>query len=163
VKRKLVLYTGYFRFPEGDAAAARVLGIGKALRAAGYSIIFAGAEERPRAEDRQADGRHVYDGFDYVSLGEWSQRSRDPWSRLSGYLTSGSRTAAWLRERVRNDVAAVIVYNGLTGIGMRVQPILRQAGIPLIMDLTEWHDARHYPGGRFGLHRWDVSAAMRVR
>ena len=162
MKRRLIVYTGYFHFPDGDVAATRVLGIGKALRDAGYSVLFAGAEEHGRPDDVQADGSYAYEGFPYVSLGEWRKRSRDPWSRLIGYLSSGSRAAAWLEDYQLSDVAAVIVYNGLTAFGLRIQPILRQAGIPLVMDLTEWHDARHYPGGRFGLHRWDVSAAMRV-
>ena len=162
MKKRLILYTGYFHFPEGDVAATRVLGIGKALRAAGYDVVFAGAEEHSRDEDRTSEGTFRYAGFTYTSLGEWQRDKRTLWSRLIRYLSSGQRVAQWLRQFDLDQVAAVIVYNGLTAVGLRVQRVLREAKVPLVMDVTEWHDARHYPGGRFGLHRWDVSAAMRL-
>jgi len=48
-----IIYTGAFKFPDGAAAAARVLGVGKALREIGYEVEFAGWEKEEREEDRQ--------------------------------------------------------------------------------------------------------------
>ena len=44
MQRSIVLYVGAFGFPTRDAGAARVLGIGKALRSLGYEVVFGGGE-----------------------------------------------------------------------------------------------------------------------
>ncbi len=60
-----VYYVGAFSFPEGDAAAARVLNIGKALRETGFEVIYGGWEKEARLEDKDTDGNSYYQGFRY--------------------------------------------------------------------------------------------------
>ncbi len=156
-----MIYVGGFRMPEGDAAAARVLGIGKALRAAGYRVTFGGGEGSGRPQDLNPDGSYSFQGFSYVSLGEIRSRQLVPVARLRNYLATGSRTRQWLRTLDVAQVGAVLIYNPVAGYHFRVASWCREHGIPVIVDCTEWHDPASYPGGRFGLHRWDVEWTMR--
>lgn len=156
-----VIYVGAFRMPEGDAAAARVLGIGKALRDGGYCVTFGGGEESGRPQDRQPDGSYRYQEFPYISLGEIRSRPLPPLSRLWNYLATGSSTLRWLATLDPAQVSAVMMYNPLAGYHERVGSWCRRHKIALIVDCTEWHDPTSYPGGRFGLHRWDVEWTMR--
>lgn len=147
--------------PDGDAAAARVLGIGKALRDAGYPVTFGGGEESGRPEDRNPGGSYSFQGFPYVSLGEIRSRPLPPVARLRNYLATGSSTRQWLTTLDAAQVSAVVMYNPVAGYHLRVARWCRGHGIPVTVDCTEWHDASSYPGGRFGLHRWDVEWTMR--
>lgn len=161
VIRSQVIYTGGFRFPEGDAAAARVLGIGKALRDANYEVRFAGGEEGGRPEDCQADGSYSYQGFRYFSTGEIRTQPASLWERLLHYTSMGEKTLTHLGSLNPATIRAVIMYQPLTASLLRVERFCRVNGVAVVVDATEWHDPGHYPGGRFGLHRWDVDLSMR--
>ena len=65
-----VVYVGSFRIPNFDAAAARVLNIARALRAAGHSVRFISWGGTERAEDLCEEGGYKYDGFPYVITDE---------------------------------------------------------------------------------------------
>lgn len=156
-----ILYVGGFRFPEGDAAAARVLGIAKALRCAGYSVRFCSGGRSARDSDRTSDGAYEYDGFPYVPVGELEGGRRSPVARLTRYLATGADTLRYLLSRGAADPAAIVVYNPGAAYHFRLGRYCRQRRIPLIVDCTEWYDPCHYPGGRLGLHRWDTELSMR--
>ncbi|HEY3282049.1 MAG TPA: glycosyltransferase family 4 protein [Armatimonadota bacterium] len=159
--RRRILYLGRFHFPEGDAAAARVVGLGKALREAGYAVAYAGHQPESREEDRQPDGSYRYQGFGYVSLSETRTKKLSPARRLLRYLDYGRGAAEWLAQQDLSDVAAVLLYNGLSGYYLRLGPICRRAGVPLVSDCTEWYDPSQCVGGPLGIGRWDVELTMR--
>lgn len=159
--RSHIIYIGDFRFPEGDAAAARVLGIGKALRDIGYVVSFAGGEVEGRSEDRQSGCHYTYQGFTYFSTGGIRRNPASPVRRLLHYLSMGERALKYLHEIDIAKVSAVVLYNPFAGYHTRIVPFCRANSIAVVVDCTEWHDPRHYPGGRFGLHRWDVELSMR--
>jgi glycosyltransferase involved in cell wall biosynthesis len=157
-----VIYTGAFRFPEGDAAAARVLGIGKALRESGLKVVFAGWEEHERREDLQEDGTHSYQGFPYVSQADLRFKELGLGGRLTRYVLSGGNTLRWLRAINCKEVKAIIAYHGTSTFLHRLNIICRRNGIKLILDCTEWYDARALPGGRFGIVGLDNLIRMRL-
>lgn len=159
---KQIIYTGEFRFPNGDAGAARVLGIGKALRKAGYDVVFAGWEDRERSEDFQSDGGHAYQEFRYWSQGDLRCTQLSPLKRLFRYIMAGSNTLRWLRSIDLSDVKAIIAYHGGSLFLFRLNSFCKKNGIKLIVDCTEWYDARHLVGGRFGLVSLDNEIRMRL-
>ncbi len=159
--RNVVLYVGSFRFPEGDAAAARVLGIGKTLRDLGYEVIFGGGEPRGRTEDQGSDGTYEYQGFRYHSTGDLRSICLTPVQRLLNFLDYGGRTLQWLDSMPTDRVAAVVVYNGASLFVHRLRKWCREKRIHLIVDCTEWYDPAHLVGGQFGLVRWDNEMRMR--
>ena len=55
-----IIYTGAFRFPNGDAAAPRVLNNAKLLRELGYKVIFVSWGGPPRKEDKDENGFYRY-------------------------------------------------------------------------------------------------------
>jgi glycosyltransferase involved in cell wall biosynthesis len=157
-----IIYTGAFRFPEGDAAAARVLGIGKALRAAGHEVVFAGWEEREREQDRQSDGRFIYHGFSYESQADLRHQQVSPIRRLIRYVFAGGNTLKWLHSKYLNDITAIIAYHGGSLFLLRLATFCRLRRIKLIVDCTEWYDPSHLVGGRFGLVRLDDEIRIRL-
>lgn len=160
---KKIIYTGAFRFPDGDAAAARVLGVGKALRAAGYEVVFAGWEEHEREQDRRPDGRYVYEDFEYSSQADLRSKTLSPLKRLLGYLFAGENTLKWLGSADLEGVEAVIAYHGRSIFLSRLASFCKARNIKLITDCTEWYDAAHLVGGRFGLVRADEELRMRYQ
>ncbi len=157
-----VFYVGGFRFPDGDAAAARVLGIGKALRAAGYDVTFAGWEQHPREGDKTVAGSYAFDGFPYVSQNEFRQSNLAPVARLIRYMSSGSTTLRWLQAQGLHPGDVVVAYGGHSVFVSRLSSLCRARGVHLICDCTEWYEPSHLVGGKWGLVRWDEEFRMRV-
>jgi len=156
-----IIYTGSFLFPDGDAAAARVLGIGKALRDAGYEVVFAGWEKCERKQDKQPNGSFVYEGFSYISQADIRYKQLSPVHRLTHYVLSGNNTIRWLTAMDTTGVSAIIAYHGGSLFLLRLASFCKARGIKLIVDCTEWYDPRHF-GWRFGLVRLDNEIRMRL-
>ncbi|CAN7218174.1 glycosyltransferase [Variovorax paradoxus] len=161
--RQQVVIMGTFRFPEGDAAAARVLGIGKTLRQSGYEVHFAGWEENGRSEDRCDEGKFSYQGFYYSSQNQFRLKRLNPISRLLKYLTMGVGAIGWLRRYSdENKIDAVISYHG----GVIYLSLLKffcwKRNIKLIADCTEWYDPDSLPGGKWGIAAMESELRMRL-
>jgi glycosyltransferase involved in cell wall biosynthesis len=159
--RKQIVIVGAFRFPNGDAAAARVLGIGKSLRQAGYAVSFAGWEQTERPEDDDGNGEFRYEGFQYHSQNEFRTGHLSPFQRLIRYLLAGSSSLRWLKSTRTKDLQAVVVYHGGALFLLRLAVFCKLNGIRLIADCTEWYDADGLVGGRFGVVHLDNEFRMR--
>jgi glycosyltransferase involved in cell wall biosynthesis len=146
-----IIYTGSFRFPDGDAAAARVLGIGKALRAAGHDVIFAGWEEQGRSQDLKMEEGYVYQGFPYIPQGDLPVSSVSPLRRLLRFVRYGQNTLRWLGSQDLQSVNVVIAYHGGSWFVSRLMSLCKCHNIRLIVDCTEWYAPHNLPGGRFGI------------
>lgn len=135
-----ILYVGGFLFPNGNAAAARVLGIGKALREAGHEVLFAGGEDKERREDLCEDGVYRYQGFPYVSLGVVGPvKPRSFRQRAVRFLRYGRSTRAYLKLlHPRPDV--VVTYHGLPHSFALLRRCCARRNISLVFDCTEWAD-----------------------
>lgn len=156
-----IIYVGSFYFPDKEAGAYRVLGIGKAMREAGFSSLFLGTERRGRTEDLQPDGRFVYQDFPYVSernLGN-TRFSRCKRAWLTHF--SGNTTMERLRSLDLTRTHAIIAYNAFAGLLWRLGRFCRKKRIALIADCSEWYDPRQRIGGRFSPLRWDTELRMR--
>lgn len=159
--RNSILILGAFRFPNGDAAAARVLGVGKALRQAGYEVAFAGWEQSGRPEDVDGNGVCSYEGFSYCSQDEFRTGQLSPLRRLLRYLLAGSNTLKCLKSTRTENVRAIIAYHGGSLFLLRLALFCRLRGIKLIADCTEWYDPEGLVGGRFGIAHLDNEFRMR--
>lgn len=160
--RKRIIITGAFRFPDGDAAAARVLGIGKSLRDAGFIVEFAGWETAEREQDRAPDGDCFFQGFRYVSSAEFRDQPLPAWRRLAHYWGTGRRTLSWLRGEDLSGVHAIIAYHGTSRFLLGLRRLCRRHDIALLFDCTEWYESAHMVGGRFGPVALDHALRMRL-
>lgn len=158
---KKIIYTGAFRFPDKDAAAARVLSIGKILRQLSYEVIFAGWEEKEREADVVSGNTCSYQGFGYVSMNEFKEeRNRNFIQKAFHYLNRGQKTLDWLAARNTEEIFAVIAYNSNSFFLKKLRKFCEKNRILLILDVTEWYDASHLPMGPFGIPALDNRLRM---
>lgn len=136
-----ILITGGFLFPN-DAAALRALGFGKALRAAGHDIFFAGFEEPTRPDD---DVCH-YQDFPYKSLGGVRSKSRSLVGRLKHYWTNGSQVLDFLKSETSPDFDLAIALGGSAQFLGKLHRYCRKAQIRLVCDWCEWLNVFQYEG-----------------
>lgn len=130
------VYIGAFRFPVGDAAAARVLNVARALRLAGHKVSFISWGGEQRECDCCMDGKYRIDGFEYIVTNEL-----DPTgsliNKVRGKITRGKKTKQLLYENL-GKYDAIITYNGnLSGWLLR---FAKRNKLKLICDFTEWYE-----------------------
>ena len=121
---------------------------------------MAGGEEHGRPEDRMGNGEFTFQGFPYWSLGHLS-RGSDATQRLLQYLRGGFSASRWLSAQRRSGIDAILAYEPTSPMLLSLSRFARANRIPLILDLAEWHDGSHLPGGRFGLRSADGALRMR--
>jgi glycosyltransferase involved in cell wall biosynthesis len=161
VQRPLIIYTGSFRFPTGDAAAARVLGIGKSLRELGYEVVFGGGEAEGRVEDRVEPAGYCYQGFAYVPQGGLERKHSNPFRRLAHMVTTTKNTLRWIEGYRSRGIAAIMAYGPSALLQTHLARFTRRHGIPSILDLTEWRTGSTLPGGTFGPRNLESEFCMR--
>ncbi len=156
-----IAYTGIFRFPTGDAGAARVLGIAQALRYAGQEVVFFGLEKQARIEDRQEEGSYQYQGFTYVPP---SVKGNSQLARLQRLW--GQSTGSLMLNRIKNwglsRFDAVIAYQASSPLLFQLKKLCQDHGVACLCDVVEWYDPNHALGGALGPFRWDSELRMRV-
>lgn len=152
---KRALYTGAFRFPQGDAAAFRVHAVAGLLEEAGLEVSFAGWERPEPGQDA-----YTYQGHDCHPQGEFRERELGLPSRLLGFLLRGGKTLRWLSRQSRFDI--VIAYNPPALFALRLLLAGRARGFRVVLDSTEWYEGEHLPGGRFGPAAIENFVRMRV-
>lgn len=131
-----VVYVGSFRIPNFDAAAARVLNIARALRAAGHSVRFISWGGTERAEDLCEEGGYKYDGFPYVITDEIDFKG-GALGKIRGWIIQGSKTKAILKEQL-GKYNVIITYN--CSLVKWLIPFCKKNNIRLITDITEWYE-----------------------
>ncbi len=142
-----IIYTGPFRFPNGDAAATRVLHNGKLLQSIGHSVFFAGWESSE--ENKGSIGEEkCFQGFFYKSMSEFRQGKTSILKRLFGFIKQGMKTFSWIKNQ--KEIDAIILYNPPILFFHLVKRYAKKQGLILILDITEWYDGSHLPGGLFG-------------
>lgn len=146
-----VLYTGAFRFPDGDAAAVRVYTVAKLFEACGATVSFAGWEgEAPRT--------YTFEGHTCHSQAEFRTAPKNIVARLLGFFLRGKNTLRWIMKR-RYD--GVVLYNPPALFALAMLLLSRVRGFKVVLDATEWYESDHLPGGRFGVAAWENYVRMR--
>lgn len=156
--RPWVAYVGPFQYPQGGAAARRVLGMAESLSLAGYDVVVAsGAGESGR------DGATLVaqsEGVSYCLLGE---RVAEHWPRplrRFRYAWMGARTVEWLASQP-TPPAAVILYSGYTPYLQRLLPWCRDNDVRLLFDAVEWYEPEHRWQYLASPYQWNIEWAMR--
>lgn len=150
-----IVYVGAFRFPDKDAAAKRVLGVGYVLREVGFQVVYAGGESGEI-------GKQTTNGFDYYSQNELDRASVGVVQKITNFFDAGKNTVKWLSEyQKQNKIDKIIVYNSSNVFVSRISKFCKQNNIELIPDITEWYESSHLPGGKYGLVAWDNFLKMK--
>ncbi|MCC6126717.1 MAG: glycosyltransferase family 4 protein [Pirellulales bacterium] len=152
----------YFRFAEGGAPTARVVGYAKALRDAGYEVVFLSAEKNGRPEHLGPDGNYYYRGFPYYLTDEIGDGSLSFAGKLIRYLQAGRRTADWFRARGTDGFRAFISAGGYSGYYARLKSFLERRGVAYISDCIDWFGWRQMGGADGLLQSMNVELTMRI-
>ncbi|MCU4550033.1 glycosyltransferase [Acinetobacter pittii] len=147
-------YTGAFRFPNKDAAAARVIGNAKVLRKLGYEVIFLGWEE-------SAVNKVIYEGFTGFPQNEFSSEKRGILRRLFDFIILGNKTLSYIKKNAKPG-DSIIAYHGGTWFLLQLWLYCKVKNIHLYFDCTEWYDYNHLVGGLFGPVNLDFQIRMRL-
>lgn len=140
-----IAYVGPFSFPASHANSLRVSGVARALALSGSEILIGAADyEAPVWATEQS-----FDGISVYPLGEFPQADWPRWRRVLRGMDAGERTAQWLVSlNPRPD--AILVYGTPFGYLRRLLPLARKMRVPLLLDVVEWYDPSHIPGGKYG-------------
>lgn len=131
-----ILYIGSFRLPNFDAAAARVLNVGKSLRQADHQVSYISWGGKQQKDNCDDNGIYRVDGFTYVVTGELDFKGSFA-SRVKQKLCQGRKTENLLRDRL-GQYDVIITYN--CSLVRWLVPFCRKNRIYLISDVTEWYD-----------------------
>ncbi|WP_337042023.1 glycosyltransferase [Emticicia sp. 17c] len=148
---KKIAYVGDFRFPKGAASSIRVLGIGRILADCGYDVSFHGVVSDIE-QSGQASG--MFENFYYSNL---VLKSGDIMATLYDLVSGGFRSIK-LFESLKPDY--IILGGGYSRYLIPLLRYTRKHNIRLIVDIWEWYDYSHLPGGKFGPLALDTHLAL---
>lgn len=154
--RPWVVYVGPFAFPDGGAAARRILGNAQSLVAAGYQVLILSGQTA--ADDAV---RPFADGIFLASTSERDGEHLPNLLRLGRYVGMGAKSRRWLEAfGARPD--AVILYSGYTPYILQLKAWCRRRRTPLIFDAVEWYTAASPIRFMASPYLWQTEVAMRV-
>lgn len=130
-----ILYVGAFRLPHYDAAAARVLTIGRALAASGNQIEYLSWGGKYDNDDYIPNKGYIRFGMKYTITGELNDSSIA--TKIKNKLFRGDKTLELIRQK-QPDV--IITYNTPYRFNKKLINLTRDWGIKLVADITEWYD-----------------------
>lgn len=130
IGKKRILYIGGFQLPDKNAAAHRVLGIGKSLRDIGYIVEFLDVSDD--IEDNNLSAEWSCQGFSVYS----QRHSRNNRQRIQ-YTCKPLHVEEVLDKH--NDWNAVIAYNYPALALLKLKKICHKRGIRIFSDCTEWY------------------------
>jgi glycosyltransferase involved in cell wall biosynthesis len=135
-----IVYTGLFAYPDSSANSLRVDGVVRILENLGHNVtICPGLVSGTKKIGREQSVEVVNE---YKS-GFFSQLSS-----IRGMFV-GDNTIAWL-ESLEKKPDIIILYGTHLGYLIRLLKFTKKYNIKLILDVVEWYDPRHLPGGLLG-------------
>ena len=149
-----VVYVGPFYYPDGGAAARRILGNVQTLQVLGYVVTVASGQMDE--VNHQAD---TVNDVEVVSLNERTAEYMPRLLKHMAYLTMGKKTIAWL-DSLETKPVAVILYSGYSPYLIHLLLWSRRNNVRLIFDAVEWYD----PGSILGWaspYQLNIEFAMR--
>lgn len=130
IGKKRILYVGGFQMPDKNAAAHRVLGIGKSLRDIGYIVEFLDVSDD--IEDNELSAEWSCQGFTVYS----QRHSHNNRQRIQ-YTCKPLHVEEILNKH--SDWDAVIAYNYPALALLKLKRICHKREIRIFSDCTEWY------------------------
>lgn len=153
-QKRSIAYIGSFSFPNGGAAARRILGNAKALQAAGFEVVIACGQ---MATDGQPCS--VAEGIEVISLNERTAEHLPRLLKHMAYLPMGRKTIAWL-DTLDEKPYALVLYSGYSPYLLRLIPWAKRHGVKVVFDAVEWYDPASMLGW-LSPYQLNIELAMR--
>lgn len=152
--KNIILYIGNFKFPEGDAAALRVYGIGKILKAVGYDVIYFGNACNHNKSIKQKK-YYSYKDFYYVVCNSNKGKIISKYFNIQNIMEL-------IKEIGIEKIKAIFSYHIPSLSSIRLSKYCKQNGILHISDTTEWYHYKQTSRGLFGLAFYDSEIRIRI-
>jgi glycosyltransferase involved in cell wall biosynthesis len=155
--KKTILYIGGFELPDKNAAAQRVVAVGKLLRLLGYRVVFIGIDRTLPGNSNIESTKREYFGFEAWAVPY--PKSTIDWMKQ---ITSIKDVSLLIDKYFKNNVFAIICYNYPAVALAKMRNLCRRNDYLFIPDATEWHG--HIGGGLlFNVIKWlDTTLRMRL-
>ncbi|MEG2251196.1 MAG: glycosyltransferase [Bacilli bacterium] len=147
-----IIYTGLFSYPDSNANALRVNSVVSLLKSYGHKVtVLPGLKSIKNS-----------DSFESCKIEVVDEYSSGVFSGINGVrgLFIGDNTIEYL-ESMTEKPDAIILYGTALGYLLRLLKFTRKNNIKLILDVVEWYDPRHLPGGVFGPYAIANELSMR--
>lgn len=151
-----VAYVGPFWYSLSHANSLRVAGVSAALASKGIDVEIGSAEKRCSSG---AGGGGA--GVSVSCLDEFADPSWPKWRRVLRGFDMGDKTARWI-DHMSPRLDCVILYGTPFGYLRRLIPLLKARRVPLVLDVVEWYEPSHMPGGKYGPFALANEYSMRV-
>lgn len=149
-----VTYIGPFSFPNGGAAARRILGVAKSMQAAGYEVKVACGQMSEAGASSE-----WFEDIEVISLSERTAETLPRALKHMAYLTMGKKTVAWL-DALEHKPQALVLYSGYSPYLLQLLPWARRNRVPMVFDAVEWYDPAS-PMGWLSPYQLNIELAMR--
>lgn len=149
-----IIYLGPFSFPNGGAAARRVLGVAKTLQAAGYDVKVASGQM-----GKGVQASEWFEGIEVFSIGERTAEHLPRILKHAAYLSMGRKTIAWLDDLKRKP-QAVVLYSGYSPYLLHLIPWAKRHDVRLVFDAVEWYEPAS-PISWLSPYQLNIELAMR--
>ncbi|WP_447573942.1 glycosyltransferase [Acinetobacter baumannii] len=145
-----ILFTGAFRFPDGDAASLRLNNMINILKPYYDEILVCGWEQKNKSLiDNQF---YLHNSIKCFPQAELDNNSTTLLEKFGSFIYKGERTLNWIENYFKKDtIEIIVVYNPPALFALKLISLCKKYNIKLILDSTEWYDSSHLPMGRFGL------------
>ncbi len=155
--KKTIIYIGNFELPDKNAAAQRVIAVGKILRDLGYNVVYLGTNRDLEEHSNIHDSFTKY--FEFDSWETPNPKNRKEWSHKI-ITPIGLETV--ISQYPADSLFAVIPYNYPAVAQHKIKSICSKHNAYYIPDITEWYEST---GRRVvaGTVKWiDTFLRMRV-
>lgn len=154
MREKTVIYAGPFSFPNGGAAARRILGVCSSIKEAGFDVIVASGQME------SAYCKHDFKDIPVVSLNERKHEGMPALLKHIMYFNMGSATVKWL-DTLAIKPKAIILYSGYSPYLLSIGRWCKKNRVKLIFDAVEWYEAPSIVG-RLSPYHLNIALAMNV-
>lgn len=147
-----IIYTGLFAYPDSNANSLRVKSVIGLLESYGHKVTVL-----PGLTSKSNTCTSEYNNV--ISIDEYTS---GVFSRVSGIrgMFVGDNTIDYL-EKMAEKPDLIILYGTALGYLLRLLSFTKKNNIKLILDVVEWYDPRHLPGGLFGPYAIANELSMR--
>lgn len=150
-----VVYVGPFGFPDGGAAARRILGNCRTIKECGYDVVIASGQL-----EREGSSLKNFDGMEVISLNERTSEHLPKLLKYLKYFNMGTKTISWL-DSLDEKPAAIILYSGYSPYLLRLIKWCRINHVPLVFDSVEWYEPKNRITTFFSPYYLNIEYAMR--
>lgn len=146
-----IVYTGLFAYPDSNANSLRVKSVISLLESCGHKVtVLPGLKSK------------ITNTVEHSKIIPVDEYASGVFSGVNGIrgMFIGDNTVDHLEKMIEKpDV--IILYGTALGYLLRLLKFTKKHNIKLILDVVEWYDPRHLPGGLFGPYAIANELSMR--